>query len=179
MGKCMQNDSVLNKIEGLATEIAKREGCLLYDVEFLGSPGGRILRVYIDKEGSSVSVDDCANVSRALNLILDVEDIIPGGAYNLEVSSPGLERQMRKPWHFRLAIGKKVWMKLNQPLADMGMQNPTLKSAKQFTQVLSNAGDEAVEIEFDQEKITIPVSAIEKAKVVFEFGEKGKNIRGR
>src|SRR5262245_53641529 len=68
-----------------AEEVAVREGCRLYDMELRD----RTLRAFIDRTPGGVSVDDCANVSRGLNLRLDVEDAIPGGRYELEVSSPG------------------------------------------------------------------------------------------
>ena len=70
----------LEKVEKLAQEVAEREGCILYDVENSGSGKGRILRIYIDKEGG-VGIEDCSNVSKGLNLMLDVEDIVPGAMY--------------------------------------------------------------------------------------------------
>lgn len=106
----MLTDRQLEQIRQYAEEVALREGCLLYDLEFHEGPG-RVLRVYIDKDSGGVGIDDCANVSRGLNLRLDVEDVIPGGAYELEVSSPGLDRKLTQPWHFEKAIGKTVQLK--------------------------------------------------------------------
>jgi ribosome maturation factor RimP len=100
----------LEQIRQFAEEVASREGCLLYDLEYREGPG-RTLRVFIDKESGGVSIDDCANVSRGLNLRLDVEDIIPGGAYELEVSSPGLDRRLTQLWHFEKAVGQTVQLK--------------------------------------------------------------------
>jgi ribosome maturation factor RimP len=78
--------------------VVEKEGFILYDVEYVEKQ--RKLIVTIDKTGG-VSIDDCANVSRALNLLLDVENIVPGeDPYDLEVSSPGLERALKKLWHF-------------------------------------------------------------------------------
>lgn len=99
-----------DKLTQLATEVAQREGCELYDLEILGGGGHRVVRITIDRE-PGVSIDDCANVSRGLNLILDVEDLIPGGAYQLEVSSPGIERALRTPRHFQRAVGSRVQVK--------------------------------------------------------------------
>jgi ribosome maturation factor RimP len=99
----MISETSLQKIEILANDVALREGVKIYDIEFSGGAQGRILRIYIDKEGG-VGVDDCANVSRGLNLLLDVEDPIPGGKYVLEVSSPGLDRVLKKNWHFEQAV---------------------------------------------------------------------------
>jgi ribosome maturation factor RimP len=100
----------LEQVRKFAEEVAAREGCLLYDLEFHDGPG-RALRVYIDKVEGGVSIDDCANVSRGLNLRLDVEDAIPGGHYDLEVSSPGLDRKLTQIWHFEKAIGQTVNLK--------------------------------------------------------------------
>jgi len=96
----------MDQIRQLADEVATREGCRLYDLEFVG---GRILRIYIEKmNDGGASLDDCVNVSRGLNLMLDVEDPIPGGRYELEVSTPGLERRLTQLWHFEKAVGMKV-----------------------------------------------------------------------
>src|SRR5271154_5736388 len=100
-----------NKLLDLAKVASSQEGVELYDLVFSGAHG-RVLRVFIDRNDGAVSVDDCANVSRALNLLLDVEDLIPGGAYELEVSSPGLERKLTQKWHFDRALTKPIRVKL-------------------------------------------------------------------
>src|SRR5271167_3827817 len=104
----MLNPESIEKIKSAADEVSRREGCFFYDLEFVGNRQNRILRVYIDAEGGQVSVEQCANVSKGLSLLLDVEDLVPGGAYELEVSSPGVERVLRLPWHFKTAVGKDV-----------------------------------------------------------------------
>ena len=101
--------SQLEQIRTFAQEVCSREGCVLYDLDFHDGPA-RALRVYIDKE-NGVSIEDCANVSRALNLRLDVEEAVPGGHYDLEVSSPGLERKLTQLWHFEKAVGQTVQLK--------------------------------------------------------------------
>lgn len=103
----MLSDSQLEELRKFAEEVALREGCLLYDLEFHGGPN-RSLRVFIDRDEGGVSIADCANVSRGLNLRLDVEDIIPDGHYDLEVSSPGLERKLSLLWHFNKAVGQQI-----------------------------------------------------------------------
>ena len=170
----MLSPETLEKLEQLATDVAVREGCVLYDISFSGGLGGRALRVFIDREGGQVTVEDCANVSRGMNLILDVEDIIPGGNYNLEVSSPGLDRVLRKQWHFEKAAGKKVWMKTSKAMEAFGLQSKRLKFAKQIEEVVQSADQEGVRFKIDDEEVTVPYSAIEKAKIVFEFAEPGK-----
>lgn len=94
----------MEQVRLFAEEVAVREGCRLYDVEFRD----RTLRVFIDRAPGGVSIEDCANVSRGINLRLDVEDAIPGGRYELEVSSPGLERKLTLPWHYEGAVGSQV-----------------------------------------------------------------------
>ncbi len=103
----MLTDSQLEEIRKFAEEVAVREGCLLYDLEFHDGPN-RALRVFLDKSPGGVSIEDCANVSRGLNLRLDVEDIIPGGQYSLEVSSPGLDRKLTQVQHYTGAMDKII-----------------------------------------------------------------------
>ncbi len=97
---------LLRKIGELAEPAAMAEGCELFDVEIMGGVGGKVVRVYIDKEGG-VTVNDCAKVSRQLSLGLDTADLV-SGSYKLEVSSPGLTRQLKKPAHFKWALGRQV-----------------------------------------------------------------------
>ena len=165
---------VMTKLETLAGDVARREGCELYDIQF-GSGGGgrRTLQIFIDKPDGGVGVDDCSNVSRGLSLLLDVEDPIPGGAYDLEVSSPGVDRFLRKPWHFSRVIGKKIWVRVTEPLSAFGVESAKFKSMKQVSEVLLDANDDFLVFGLEEEKVKIPFSALEKAKVVFELKEKG------
>ena len=112
----MLHADILEKITNLILPIAEREGVKLYDLESVTEGGRPILRVYISKPKGlgSVSLDDCSRVSQALSLQLDVEDIIPF-SYDLEVSSPGLERKLTKDWHYVDAVGEDVRITLNQP----------------------------------------------------------------
>lgn len=104
----------LERVREFAQEVATREGCQLYDLELVDGPR-RILRVYIDRTPGGVSLEDCVNVSKGLNLRLDVEDVMPGGAYELEVSSPGLERKLTQLWHFGSVVGQTVQLKYRDP----------------------------------------------------------------
>lgn len=160
----------LGKVEKIADEVCRREGCSLYDLEFIGSGRGRVLRVFVDKDGG-VGIEDCSNVSKGLNLLLDVEDTIPGGAYNLEVSTPGLDRHLRRPWHFEKAVGKKVWVRSRQPLEAFGVSDKKWKNAKQVEEVLSSADGESVTFAVPEGAIRIPLGSIEKAKLVVDWNE--------
>lgn len=103
----MLSEAQMQDIRRFAEEVAAREGCILWELEFRDGPG-RALRVFIDKDPGGASIDDCVNVSRGLNLRLDVEDVIPGGAYDLEVSTPGLDRKLTQAWHYERAVGQVV-----------------------------------------------------------------------
>jgi ribosome maturation factor RimP len=159
----------LEKVEQLAEDVARREGCYLYDLEHTGSGRGRILRIFIDKEGG-VGIDDCSNVSKGLNLLLDVENVVPGDMYNLEVSTPGLDRHLKKKWHFEKVVGKKVYVQLNKSLGSLGAtEDKGMISMKKFEDVLTGVEGENLQFEIRKQKITVPLSAVEKAKLVFEY----------
>lgn len=168
-----ETPSWMEKVEKMAREVAANEGCLLYDLEFIGGGKGRVLRLFIDKEQEgAISIDDCSNVSKGLNEILDTdEDLIPGGAYTLEVSTPGLERSLKQPWHFKKAVGKKVYIKTLKSLESAGVEDKKWKAAKTVEEVLESADDEAIRFVVKDVEIIIPYSMIDKAKVVFEFNK--------
>lgn len=169
-------DSFLDKIKALADDVALRESCLVYDIEFAGGGNSRILRVYIDKDvEAGVSIDDCSNVSRGLNLILDVEDVIPGGKYSLEVSSPGLERVLKKDWHFTKVVGKTILVKSFAPMLDFNTALPQLGKAKQIKGSLLSQTEKGIKISVElagkSEEVYVPFEEIAKANVVFEYGK--------
>lgn len=167
-------ESWLEKVEQIAKEIAEREGCVLYDLEHIGAGKGRILRVYIDKEGG-VGIEECSNVSKALNLRLDVEDVVPGSMYNLEVSTPGLDRHLKKSWHFEKAVGKKIFIQMSKSLGSQGAtEDKGMLSMKKFEEVLAAADDQKLQFEMRGQRIVVPLSVVEKAKLVFEYKTNSK-----
>jgi len=99
----------------MAERVAASEGLYLVDVELKGGRSNVLLRVYIDKAGG-VSHDDCQNVSGQLSAMLDVEDPFPG-SYTLEVSSPGLDRELRKPSDYQHFAGRQARVILREPVA--------------------------------------------------------------
>lgn len=160
----------MDKLEALARDIAAQESCVLYDIEFVGIGKGRTLRLYIDKDDGSVGLDDCANVSRRLNEILDAqEDLVPGDAYSLEVSTPGLERRLTKPWHFQKAVGKKVYIKCTKAFSEAGVEDKKWKAGKTVEDVLESADENGVRLVIDGVELNIPYPMIDKAKVIFEM----------
>lgn len=171
------------EVEKRVAEVAQREGCILYDLEMVGLGSGRTLRVYIDKE-DSVGIEDCSNVSRGLNEVLDADDIIPGGPYQLEVSTPGVDRHLKKPWHFEKVIGKKIWIKMKSSLEQLGVADKKWKTAKQLELVLDQVADQKLQFILDFQgqptEVQIPLAMVEKAKLTFEMtkNEKNKHVPG-
>ena len=103
---------VTELVTGLAKPIVEEKGCELWDVEYVREAGEWYLRVYIDKEGG-VSINDCTAVSEALDPVLDEADPIPT-SYTFEVSSAGVERQLRRPSDFEKFTGSYVAVTLYQ-----------------------------------------------------------------
>jgi len=103
------NETVTDRVWQLAEPLVTHEGLEIVDVEFHRENRGMVLRLYLDRAGGEggVSLDDLTRVSRQLGDILDVHDAVPG-SYNLEVSSPGINRRLRRPDHFRRYLGKKI-----------------------------------------------------------------------
>lgn len=164
----------MNKIEQIASEIAASEGCKLYDIEFVGTGRGRTLRVFIDKDNQGIGIDDCVSVTKALNQRLDAdEEMIPGGSYQLEVSSPGVDRHLRKDWHFAQAVGQKVYLQLSKPIGELGISDKRWEKCKKTEAFIKSTQKDIISVEVEGGiLVDIPLSIIEKAKVVFEI-EKG------
>jgi len=104
---------VQRRVEEIADSLLKDEGLELVDLEYRREGRRWVLRLFIDKEGG-VTVEDCAAVSRDLGDILDAKDAVPE-AYVLEVSSPGLNRRVRKKTDFSRFAGRKVEVRLTAP----------------------------------------------------------------
>ncbi|UCH52816.1 MAG: ribosome maturation factor RimP [Pseudomonadota bacterium] len=142
---------------------AKAHGCELVDVEMVGGGRRPTLRVYIDKPGG-VTLDDCADVSRQLSMILDVEDPIPE-SYALEVSSPGLDRPLVTREDFGQHAGETIKARLTVPRA--GRRNFTGRivgvTAEQVTLEIEGLGG-------TQERVDLKFESIERARLVPQFG---------
>jgi len=105
----------LDKVREVAERVAQSSGLELVDLELLGGGKARMLRVYIDKPGG-VTHEDCANFSREVSTIFDVEDAVPGGSYVLEVSSPGLDRKLSTPEEFQRFTGSLLKLTTRDPV---------------------------------------------------------------
>jgi len=134
----------------------------LIEIEHFPNPKHGVLRLFIDKpmdsESEGVVIEDCSAVSRQISALIDVEDPIRG-QFNLEVSSPGLDRPLRRLQDFQRFTGSLVKLKTVMPLE--GQRN--------FTGRLLEANEDAVVIETDEEEISLPMNAIEKARIVPEY----------
>ena len=152
-------NAILEKVTEIAERVAAREGLEIVEVELLGGGKARLLRIFIDKPGG-VSHADCENVSHQVGTILDVEDAIPGGAYTLEVSSPGVERKLSKPADFERFAGQKAKLVLRQPVAN----------SKRVEGKLAGFADGQIRIELDKgELLNVPLDQVEKANLKFEW----------
>ena len=149
------------KVRELASPLLAAEGLELVDVEYVREREGFILRMFIDKPNGGVGLEDCTLASHTVDTVLDVEDFIPN-EYNLEVSSPGLNRPLTRAEHFVKAIGKKVKVKTFGPVFEPPRKN--------FTGLLKAADAEKVIVEVDGAgSFTVPLKDIAKANLEFEF----------
>jgi ribosome maturation factor RimP len=150
-------EGVLEQIRGLAETLARESGLELVDLEFRREGQGWILRLFIDKPGG-VTLDDCAAVSRELGDQIDVEDLIPL-RYTLEVSSPGLDRPLKKEDDFLKHLGQLIQLTTSAPLTGQSF----------FRGKLMDYQKDGLLHLADKKKIwEIPVSLIAKARLVFE-----------
>lgn len=167
----MSDSLLLFELEKIAQKIADKEGCELYDLEFVGAGRGRTLRVFIDRE-AGIGIDECTKVAREMNTTLDELDLIPGGAYNLEVSSPGLERTLRQFKHFERAKGEKIDFRLSQSLGTLGVEEKRWENCKHTEGQILETHEGVVALELSGgAKVNIPFELFEKAKVVFDFSK--------
>lgn len=110
------NEEVCAQVWRIAEPLVENEGMEIVDVEFRREQSGLVLRLFVDRTDSrGVTLDDLSSVSRQLSDLLDVYDVVPG-SYTLEVSSPGINRRLRRPEHFRRYVGKKVQVRTIQAL---------------------------------------------------------------
>lgn len=182
----------LQKIRAAAERVAHSEGLEVVDVEWkVGKQ--RFLRVYIDRLPSAqpqagemveqgagtgnapapmavsggISHQDCQAVSEQLSVILDVEDLVPGGPYTLEVSSPGLDRKLSKPADFERFVGRLARITLEEPVENQKFFEGRLKGF--------SGGMVQMELKGSEKRgtpdriVTLPFDSIRKANLVVEF----------
>ena len=149
--------AIRDRLLGLLEPLVEQLGYELVDIEWASAPRSGVLRIYLDlpagREGH-IGIEDCEKVSREVSALLDVEDPLPG-AYTLEVSSPGFDRLLRKPAHFRRFVGERVWLELQLPR----------DGRRRFTGTLVRATDTGVELEVDGQPVLVAFTDIGKARL--------------
>lgn len=162
----MEAGSLLERIEQLITPILDELGMELVEIEYKREGRDWFLRLFVDKEGG-ITLDDCAEVSREVSAVLEVEDPITV-AYTLEVSSPGIERPLKKPADFERFSGKLVKIKTYEKLDPDNRGN----ERKTFVGILLGLDNGIVRIEQNDKKggvAAFELSQIAKANLEFEF----------
>ncbi len=146
------------RTEALITPILDALRFELVDVEYGKEDGEMILRAYIDKEGG-ITVDDCAEVSRRMDALLDAEDFIDG-SYIFEVSSPGLDRPLKKEKDFARSVGKEVEVKTYR----------AVDGKKEFRGTLTAYTEETVTIQIgENEEQLLARKDIARIRLAFDF----------
>lgn len=151
------DQKVIDSVREILEPLLHEEGLELVDIEYRRESQGWILRVYIDK-GGGVTVEDCARVSRELGVLLDVNDIIPA-KYNLEVSSPGLTRALKKVRDFEKFRGKLVKIKTKTDIQEKRV----------FIGRLLDFVGKVASVEMDGRTFFIPYDEIERANLELDF----------
>lgn len=154
----------LQKIREIAERVAADSGLEVVEVDLRGGGKARMLRITIDKPGG-VSHEDCANVSHEVSAILDVEDLVPGSSYTLEVSSPGLDRKLLKPSDYVRFTGSLVKVLLREPVEGEKHYEGRLESLHEGRITLELPAKKKQE----PRKIELELANVEKANLVPEF----------
>jgi ribosome maturation factor RimP len=156
---------IADQVRAVAARVASPYGLDIFDVQFRREAGGMILRVQIDRPGpastaeESVSVEDCARVSRDLSALLDVEDVVPT-AYTLEVSSPGLDRPLRSADDYRRFAGRRAKLVMREAVDGQTF----------FKGRLGGVEHDAVTIDDDKgQRHRVPFGVITRANLEIEF----------
>ena len=143
-----------DELRALLEQTVERLGYELVDIEVRLGSGSGLVRVFIDKP-DGIDLEDCEKVSLAVSALLDVEDPVPGN-YNLEVSSPGLDRKLTKPAHFQRFAGETVKVQMRFPI----------EGRRRFRGTLVSSDDENIVVEVDGESHSLPLKTIDTARLV-------------
>jgi ribosome maturation factor RimP len=179
-------EAITTKVTEIAERVGSRMGIEIAGVELLGAGKARVLRIFIDRVAASipdasetalgaesragtatgvarqpgVTLADCEFISENVGTILDMEDVIPGESYKLEVSSPGVERKLTKPRDFERFVGHKVKIGLREPIENQRHWMGTLAGFAEGTITLEPSPGRSVRFRLDQ---------VEKAHLKFEW----------
>lgn len=150
------NKSIVTKVTPIAQGIADELGYIVWDIDYVKEGTEWFLRIDIDKDGG-VGIEDCEKFSRAIDPILDEENPIEE-AYTLQISSPGVEREIKNDFHLEHCIGETVQVRLYAPL----------NGFKEYIGELISYNEDSLVLDVD-ERVEIPRKAIGKMNIYFEF----------
>ena len=150
-------DTLIKRIEAIALPVLAELGLELVDVQYRREQNGWVLRLIIDKE-NGVGLGDCSAVSREISQLLDIEDFIDQ-KYNLEVSSPGLDRPLKSMADFQRFIGSKAKIKTIEPIDGEHV----------FIGKIQQTEGENIILEVGRKEVTVPFSQISKARLEVEL----------
>jgi ribosome maturation factor RimP len=151
--KLVSVDRIITAVESFARPVLDDMGLELVEVQFRRESAGWLLRLFIDRE-DGVNVDDCASVSRQISAYLEVEDLIEH-AYNLEVSSLGLERPLKKKADFVRFTGRKARIKLKEPI----------DGQRVFIGLLGPVYENKLTLDVDDRQMEIDLDAVARARL--------------
>jgi ribosome maturation factor RimP len=155
-----ESKRIVHEVSSLAEPLLDSWGMEMVDTEFLSEKGRWILRVFIDREGG-VTLDDCAGVSRELGDLIEAKNIIDS-PYVLEVSSPGLNRPLKKERDFMRSIDKMVKVTMSQPI----------NNRRNFTGRLADVREGIIRLSLDDTNVVeLPLEGIEKARLKYEYNK--------
>jgi ribosome maturation factor RimP len=154
-------------VEALVRPVVESVGLELWEVTYRKERGRMILRVAVDRDGG-VDLDTIALTSERLSRRLDLEGFAGTTPYSLEVGSPGLERALKEPLHYRRSVGLQVLLKTLEPLVGRTVIEGALVSADA----------EAIVIASDGEELRVPYADVASARTVFEWGTGLKQPKG-
>ena len=149
---------VIRDVNRLIEPVLDEMGFELVDTEYLSEHGRWVLRIYADGEGG-ITLDDCARVSREIGDLIEVKDIFQH-EYVLEVSSPGLNRPLKKEKDFQRAVGKKIKVKMVDPVKDRKNFTGYLKAYQEWNTCI---------LRWTNDLVPLPWQDVKKANLVYEF----------
>lgn len=149
---------MVERLTALLEPVVRSEGLLLVELSWRREAGGQVLRLYVDRPGGGVTLEECAAVSRQAGDLLDVEDLI-GVPYNLEVSSPGLDRRLKDPREFDIFAGRPARLVVSD---EQG-------GSQTLTGVLKGRMGEDVLIEVAGKVRAVPLARVAKARLEIDW----------
>ena len=150
-------ETVIEQVEAIALPVLAELGLELVEVQYRREQSGWVLRLIIDKQ-EGVSLEYCTAVSREISQLLDIEDFIDQ-AYNLEVSSPGLDRPLKSMADFQRFTGRKARIKTVEPI----------DGERFFIGRIKQTREETIILEVGRRELTIPFAQVSKARLEVEF----------